>query len=207
MFVRKCPNCGADVEYAEKWLVNRANRSKSVCIQCRGEKIREAIGSGKNHHRWGKKHSAKTITKMRAKRKLQFPPMLGMKHTLATRRKMSKNNGMKKPDARRKRRLARIRELQEKHGQVIPNYNPEACELIEEYGRKHGYNFQHAENGGEFHIRELGYWIDGYDAQQNVVIEVDEPHHYKNGRLRKKDATRQQEIEEHLGCKFIRIKE
>ena len=108
---------------------------------------------------------------------------------------------------RRKHRLIRIKQIKERHGQATPNYNPEACKFIEEYGRKHGYNFQHAENGGEFHIRELGYWIDGYDAQQNVVIEVDEPHHYKNGRLRKKDATRQQEIEEHLGCKFIRIKE
>jgi hypothetical protein len=39
----------------------------------------------------------------------------------------------------------------------FPNFNPQACKIIEEYGKMNGYNFQHALNGGEFHIKELGY--------------------------------------------------
>jgi hypothetical protein len=86
-------------------------------------------------------------------------------------------------------------------GKVTPCYNPNACILIEEYGKKHGFNFQHAENGGE--VRVIGYSLDGYDKEKNVVIEVDEPSHRWKVEY---DARRQKEIEEHLGCKFIRLK-
>jgi transposase len=107
----------------------------------------------------------------------------------------------------RKMRLSAIRNIKEKKGQVYPNYNPEACRIIEEYGNKKDYNFQHAENGGEYYISELGYWVDGYDSEANVVIEVDEDHHFtSDGYLKNRDIKRQQEIEEHLDCKFIRIK-
>ena len=109
-------------------------------------------------------------------------------------------------ETKRKIRLTTIKQIAERVGQTKPNYNPDACKLIEEYGKKHGYNFQHAENGGEFHIKELGYWVDGYDKDKNVVIEYDELYHYKNGSLRERDIKRQCEIEEHLECKFIRIK-
>jgi very-short-patch-repair endonuclease len=71
---------------------------------------------------------------------------------------------------------------------------------------KHGYNFQHAENGGEYYIKELGYFLDAYDLEKNVVLEIDESHHFRNGKLRKKDIIRQEEITNFLGCKFIRKK-
>ena len=93
------------------------------------------------------------------------------------------------------------------NGQVCPNYNPKACKRMDEYGDKNGYNFQHAENGGEYHIKELGYYVDGYDKEKNVVIEVDEFHHFdKDGNLREKDVQRQKEIIDFLGCEFIRLK-
>jgi len=91
------------------------------------------------------------------------------------------------------------------NGQVTPNYNPKACKRIIEYGEEHGYNFQHAENGGEYQV--LRYWVDGYDKEKNVVIEVDEPHHYdKEGNLKEKDVLRQKEITDFLSCKFIRLR-
>lgn len=89
--------------------------------------------------------------------------------------------------------------------QISTNFNPNACKIIDEYGQKHGYNFQHAMNGGEFYIKELGYWVDGYDKDKNIVIEIDEKKHFKNGNLRKKDLIRQNEIEKFLKCKFIRF--
>lgn len=110
------------------------------------------------------------------------------------------------PETIRKMRVSTIENIREKEGQPYPKYNPEACELIEEYGEEHGYDFQHAENGGEYHIEELGYWVDGYDPEENVVIEIDEQHHFnENGQLCKKDKRRQREIEEHLDCKFVRL--
>ena len=77
---------------------------------------------------------------------------------------------------------------------------------IEEYGEKNGYHFQHAMNGGEYYIKELGYWVDGYDKEKNAVIEYDEKHHFVRSTSKKKDVERQKQIKEFLGCKFIRIK-
>ena len=98
----------------------------------------------------------------------------------------------------KKLRLLAIQDIERK-GPARPNYNPTACRLIEEYGKQHGYNFQHAENGGEYHIKELGYWVDGYDKEKNVVIEVYEPAHKFTI---ERDKQRQDEIEKHLSCKF-----
>lgn len=54
----------------------------------------------------------------------------------------------------------------------------------------------------------LGYYIDGYIPELNLVIEVDERIHYDiDGNLREKDIQRQKEIENKLNCKFIRIKD
>jgi len=61
-------------------------------------------------------------------------------------------------------------------------------------------------NGGEFYIKELGYWLDGYDKENNVVYEFDEKYH-DNQKQKQKDMVRQQDIINHLKCKFIRIKD
>jgi len=43
--------------------------------------------------------------------------------------------------------------------------------------------------------------------KRNIVIEVDEPHHFdQNGNLLEIDIRRQKEIEDFLNCTFIRIK-
>jgi hypothetical protein len=86
----------------------------------------------------------------------------------------------------------------------MPNYNPTACQLFEEINKELGWLGKHAENGGEFHIKELGYWLDYYEPNHNIVIEFDEKKHNKTT---KRDMQRQTEIEQHLGCKFYRIPE
>lgn len=108
---------------------------------------------------------------------------------------------------KKKQRISTLHYIENMTGQLAPRYNINSISIIEEYGSKHGYNFQHAENGGEYHIKELGYFVDGYDKDKNVVIEIDEPHHFdSNGELKERDKIRQNEITEYLGCKFIRIK-
>lgn len=92
-------------------------------------------------------------------------------------------------------------------GKCVPHYNRSACQHFDQLAKQTGTQIQHAENGGEFHIKDLGYWVDGYDAENNIVYEFDEKHHFRNGELRPKDIQRQTEIEQHLNCKFIRIKE
>lgn len=100
--------------------------------------------------------------------------------------------------------IKRIEDSIKDGGQLYPAYNKSSIKHIENFGLKNGYNFKHAENGGEFYIEKLGYWVDGYDEVKNVVLEFDEKHH----NLQKdKDYKRQMEIINHLKCRFIRIKE
>lgn len=108
------------------------------------------------------------------------------------------------------RRISRINQISKDKfngNQIIPSYNQIGCELFDKISKENNIHIQHAMNGGEFYIKELGYWIDGYDKVNNVVYEYDEKHHYINNKLLEKDIIRQKEIEEHLSCKFIRFKE
>ena len=101
-------------------------------------------------------------------------------------------------------RIRRLKEIEEKNGQVIPNYNPDACKLIDEYSKKYGYNFQHAMNGGE--ICMGGYFPDGVDEKRKTIVEVDENYHFDpNGNLRQRDMDRQKYLEK-LGYTVIRLK-
>lgn len=86
------------------------------------------------------------------------------------------------------------------------SYNPDSIPIIEEYGNEHGYRFQHAENGGEYMIPELYYYVDGYDGDNNVIIEYYEKYHY-NGEsgLREYDIVRRNNIINKLHCKFVEI--
>lgn len=114
------------------------------------------------------------------------------KHTIETKLKM---------------RLSALEKIEQCNGQLSPRYNKNSIKIIEEYGKLHGYNFKHAENGGEYYIKELGYWLDGYDPINNIAIEIDEKHHFNsNGSLKTRDIIRENEIINLLKCKFIRIK-
>jgi len=85
-----------------------------------------------------------------------------------------------------------------------PRYNKRACIIFEEINKELGWSGRHAENGGEFLIKELGYWVDFYEPNLNIIIEFDEKNHkYK----RNHDLIRQKRIIDLLGCKFYRISE
>lgn len=50
------------------------------------------------------------------------------------------------------------------------------------------------------------YYLDGYCVEENIAFEVDEKHHFRNGKLKKKDILRENYIKNKLGCTFVRIK-
>ena len=62
----------------------------------------------------------------------------------------------------------------------------------------------HAENGGEYYIKELGYWVDGYSPNKNIVIEYYEKYHKQQ---KERDRQRKEEIIKLLNCEFIEINE
>ena len=107
----------------------------------------------------------------------------------------------------RTKTIERINKNLENGFQIFPNYNKYACGIFDSISKKESIHIQHAMNGGEYYIKELGYWLDGYDEENNIVYEYDETHHFdKYGNLNEKDKRRQDEITNYLKCKFIRLR-
>jgi hypothetical protein len=88
-----------------------------------------------------------------------------------------------------------------------PNYNKSSIPILEAKAVELGItDLMHAENGGEFYIKELGYWVDGYSPAENVVIEYYESFHNQKRRI-EYDIKRESQIINFLNCTFIIIHE
>ena len=104
-------------------------------------------------------------------------------------------------------RVIFVERLKNTNKSFHPPYNKRACEYFNMMMEGSDFFIQHAENFGEFHIKELGYFVDGYDAENNIVYEWDEKEHFIDEKRIEKDKIRQEKIEKLLGCKFIRIRQ
>jgi hypothetical protein len=209
-------------------------RNRKMCKSCtQKERFKDKTNHpmwgkfGKEHNKYGKV-ATDEFKKNRSEYMKSNNPMDNLKSVKKiweTRRKNGTDNGYKfskevcdnignghrgltrSTESKLKSRLSAIKRIERNKfngGQMIPNYNPSSIPIIEQVGEENGYNFQHAENGGEYHIKELGYWVDGYDKEKNVIIEYYENYHKKQS---DKDKRRKQEIIDLLGCKFIELKE
>lgn len=176
--------------------------------------------SGKNNPFYGKRHTKKTTNQISQSRKGKCTGDDSPTKRPEFRKWMSENNpmndpvirekchkncikGMKSPVVRKKMRIKRLEQL--KNGDSVPSFNKNACQYFDELNKKNGWKGQHALNGGEKMI--AGYSVDYYEPRLNMVIEWDEPHHYKGGQLREEDVIRQRNIINEVQCKFYRIKQ
>lgn len=94
------------------------------------------------------------------------------------------------------------------NGQFGEHYSIKGCDYIDKLNELHGWNLQHALNGGEKEV--CGYFLDGYDEKLNIAFEYDEPKHYKdvlNNILKERDIKRQNLIIDKLHCEFYRYNE
>lgn len=111
-------------------------------------------------------------------------------------------------EMKRKLRISTMKWVSEKRNnglQVVPGWNPKACDLFEKFDKINNTLGHHARNGGEYYIKELGYWVDYINHDLKLIIEYDESHHE---RQKEKDKYRQQEIESfYKDYKFVRIKD
>lgn len=222
-WMRNCPKCGKSLNYTEKWVCDRANKQNRICKSC----------SNHNKVRGCLLESTKSIL---SKRKMGKRPTLsarlnmsksqtGRKHSEETKLKMSgENNGMynihrygtmnpfsgKKhsEESRRKMRLAAIERIKQRSSNgFLNNVNPKETEYFSKLEKEKGWDgFYYGKN--QQHILEgLGYFLDYYEPNLNIVVEYDEPRHYVGGQLREKDVKRMNEIKKNLQCKFFRYDE
>lgn len=119
-----------------------------------------------------------------------------------------KGKHLSKKDKRNKR-LAKIKRI-EKIGPCRPGFNIKACEYFRQFDEEHNTKGHYAlYGGGEYKVKELGYFLDYINFDLKLIIEWDEKSHYhKNGKLRKKDIIRQKEIQMFFpDFEFRRIRE
>lgn len=203
-WTRKCPKCGKDTHHSKKEYRDRAIRKNTKCIKCNNlsmtgvhRVLPEKLLIKLSKLFKGVPRSQKTKDKI--SKALKGKPL-----SEETKRKLSKalignipwNKGKPATEEQKyKNRVATIKDLQRKG--IFPgcefskNYNPKACKFIDEIGKKLGYNFQHALNGGEIEL--YGYFVDGYDKEKNIIVEYDEPKHNLPPQI-KKDMLRQENL-------------
>lgn len=106
------------------------------------------------------------------------------------------NNSYKhKEETKKKMRLVAIKRIERHYGICHPNFNLEACEFFKSFDKEHQTQGQYATNGGEYFIKELGYFVDYFNRKMRLIQEWDEKKHYDmNGNLKEKDVKRQKEI-------------
>lgn len=197
---RTCPNCNK-LYLISRDNENRAIRNNTVCKSC--SKL------GRRNPLYGVPCKDKE-----AKRR----QMLGNKHNLNKIRtpEQKKIHSVKmreynKTEAGRdtiERRTKTLREIRKKYGITgfKPNFNREACKFFDYLNLSCNWHGTHALNGGEHYIPELGYWVDYYNREQNIVIEWDEKQHHFQGNSRvQSDIIRENAITQFLRCKFIRL--
>ena len=177
-WVRNCPNCNKLIVHVNQHAFKRGIRKKSLCKTCSNLVYANPRFTGKKH----------TL-----ERNLKFRRAISGKNHFMYGKHLS--NQMKQ------RLSLKMREWRVNNGRV--NYNPKACKYFDKLNEENGWNLQHALNGGE--VKIIGYSLDAYDSQLNIVIEYDEPRHFNlNGRLKEKDIKRMDEIKNHLKCDFYR---
>lgn len=213
---KNCPTCNSIMSYSRKDSLKESIDKNRQCKKCaKKDTIPSFIEDGTIS-----KEVLKLISKTwfkngdrpvnaDAKKGLTYEDIYGIKKAKDIKDKLS--SYIRTTEANEKRRAASrlimIERLRKINKSFHPPYNPKACQYFNQLMKESNTYIQHAENGGEFLIRELGYWVDGYDQINNIVYEYDEKHHFVNEQLLNKDVRRQQEITNFLKCKFIRIKE
>jgi hypothetical protein len=195
---RECIKCKKEIFYKNRKTYNQAERQNRLCINCADRPLcRE-----------------ETKLKIGYKNKGYKNGMFGKTLSVEVRKSLSdrikKHNIPRTKEGIEKMKISLRKRAAEKFlefGFKGPRTNFRSCKWIDDYGKQNGYNFRHGLNGGEFYVKDLGYFVDGYDKEKNIIFEYDEPYHYINGKLREKDIKRMNEIKNHLRCKFIRYNE
>jgi hypothetical protein len=220
METKNCPICGSEIFYRDKKALLQSIRLNSNCKSCSIEIKKEKISRTlKEKYQNGDIVANMSGAHSLESRRKQGDSKKGRKQSIESNIKRSisckkakcgtHNKGRRcTEDNKKKFRLNMIEKLSKTNKNFHPPYNEKACDYFNNLMIDNNTFIQHALNGGEYHIKELGYWVDGYDKENNIVYEWDEEyHHYVDGRLSEKDIKRQIEIEKFLNCEFIRIRE
>ena len=184
IFYKNCPGCGVTQSYSgkqnnvTKWRWKTALKNNILCRSC--------VKVGSVPWNKGKPHSEKTLKKIsEALKGRTFSEEWTDKISKSHRKRLSKN-------VRGQNRC--------------PRYNLSACNIFDEINTTLGLNGRHGTSGGEYFVSGLGYWLDFYDKESNIVIEYHEKHHRRK-KIQRKDERREREVKRILNCRYFVIRE
>jgi len=188
IYRRNCPKCNKELTYSCYITYIRQERKNKLCVSCTQD--------------W-KKNIGPFIRKC---------PVCN--DDIISKDKRQRDRSLKRDrlclscSISRKNRLRHQRD-RARYGKIsVPCFNRKSCGYFDNLNNQNNWELQHALNGGEYYLKDLGYWLDGYDKKRNIAIEYDEKYHYtKNGELKKKDIDRMNEICHYLKCRFYRYNE
>lgn len=186
MWIKLCPKCNRIIYYSTKYTLQLGISNNTICKWCRTHTLKtKQKMSGKNNGMYG------------THRYENKNPFHGKNHT---------------DDSKRKMRIAackRILKLQrnDKDGR-INNVGIKEGNYFDIIEKENGWNgVYYKKSNKQFLIENLGYFVDYYEPNLNIVIEYDEPRHYVYKNLKEKDIKRMDEIKSNLNCKFLRYNE
>ena len=152
------------------WLALKSQNTKKYCKDCLLDYLSDLM---KGYHKKG-------IINVKGKNNPHFGiSNFGQKRTEEQKRKM---------------RISAIKHIEKFRGPLKANVGKHEKELLDQQEINNNCKIQR-----QYHIKELGYCVDGYDKKNNIIYEVYEKKHL--GQL-EKDLKRQQQIQNYLNCDF-----
>jgi len=189
--------------YKRKDVRDRAIKINTRCNKCKifTDAHRKKLGERAAE----RKYSQDVVQKRLNTLKNRFPG--GYKHTEEVKQKISEHMKINNPMFNDEIKSRVKNSLFKNYGGWFPtnkgvSYNKTACKLFEEINNKLGWNGLHAENGGE--VAVMGFYLDYYEPNKNIVIEFDESYHKKPHRA-KLDSIKDEVLTKELNCVIFRI--
>jgi hypothetical protein len=213
---RICPRCNSIIIYISYQGYWGANKRKTLCSNCRII-IRKEI---KDKQCWSRECSCGR--KIIYKEKWLLNRAIKQKFTTCKKCRMvgkifsderkekirqSKLHNPNQKETSRKMRISAQKRIKNRFGICHPNFNIRACHYFDKLEKEKMWNGKYATKTGEHYIDGLGYFVDYYEPNLNIVVEYDKRKHFVGGKLKLKDMERMNEIKTNLHCKFFRYNE
>jgi hypothetical protein len=214
-FTKNCPKCGKEQKYTDASTYYRSLSNNIVCGSCRefSEEHKRKLSIARNKRIISKESYDKRSKTL----KLRFPNGVkkskeSIQRTVDGLTRWRIENPSKERERIKKTRIS----LLNKYGTYFVNgggplYNKNACKIFDRINKELNWQGIHAENNnaGEFKLRindYLQFYIDYYEPTKNVVIEYNEPHHYKKSYNKSREKIRETHIKSNLHCDLYILK-
>lgn len=191
-YIRECPVCENFVSHPNEKARDIAIFYHRKCRSCSqiGKKYSEETKQKMSMAKIGKSLSDEHCRKISMSNSGENHPMFGKHHSEEMKRKQSERYRGAKLSEETKRKL-RIKTIEQhkKNGISFPAIDKGSSEYFKQLNENEGFHIKYP----NIEIKDLGYFVDGYDPTLHAIFEYDTKTH-NSKRYKEKDLQRQIEI-------------